>query len=86
MVSNTESRELKKVQGFTVSSIALKLVSPFLLPPDMFKNRLFLKNSNPVAVWYFVIFQGFQINNCLFLLLFIALQAILHVYLPSLPL
>ncbi|WP_422538212.1 hypothetical protein [Bartonella apihabitans] len=48
MVSNTESRELKKVQGFTVSSIALKLVSPFLLPPDMFKNRLFLKNQLPL--------------------------------------
>ena len=48
MVSNTESRELKKVQGFTVSSIALKLVSPFLLPPDMFKNRLFLKNQIPL--------------------------------------
>ncbi len=48
MVSDTESRELKKVQGFTVSSIALKLVSPFLLPPDMFKNRLFLKNQLPL--------------------------------------
>lgn len=53
MVSNTESRELKKVQGFTVSSIALKLVSPFLLPPDMFKNRLFLKNQIPLQFGIF---------------------------------
>ena len=60
MVSNTESRELKKVQGFTVSSIALKLVSPFLLPPDMFKNRLFLKNQLPLQFGILLSFKDFR--------------------------
>ena len=35
-------------KGFKAPSNALKLSAPFPLPPDMFKNRLFLKNQLPL--------------------------------------